>query len=81
MAKETLSSLLKESRRFDPPPELSAHANVTADVYAQAARDCSRGCGVAGAATPQPRDYAGGMPPGIMILYGACLAGDDGRGR
>ncbi|MGA2824911.1 MAG: acetate--CoA ligase [Streptosporangiaceae bacterium] len=39
MTKETLSNLLQESRRFDPPPELAAHANVTADVYAEAARD------------------------------------------
>ena len=39
MTKETLSNLLQESRRFDPPPELAAHANVTADAYAEAARD------------------------------------------
>jgi acetyl-CoA synthetase len=39
LTKETLSNLLQESRRFDPPPELAAHANVTADVYAEAARD------------------------------------------
>ena len=26
-------------------------------------------------------DYARGMPPGIMILYGACLTGHDSRGR
>ena len=39
MTKETLSNLLQESRRFDPPPELAAHANVTAGVYAEAARD------------------------------------------
>ena len=39
MTKETLSNLLQESRRFDPPPELAAHANVTGDVYAEAARD------------------------------------------
>jgi acetyl-CoA synthetase len=39
LTKETLSNLLQESRRFDPPPELAAHANVSADVYAEAARD------------------------------------------
>jgi acetyl-CoA synthetase len=39
LTKETLSNLLQESRRFDPPPEFAAHANVTADVYAEAARD------------------------------------------
>src|SRR6202020_2687267 len=30
LTKETLSNLLQENRRFDPPPELAAHANVTA---------------------------------------------------
>ena len=39
MTKETLSNLLKENRRFDPPPELAAHANVTADAYAEASAD------------------------------------------
>ena len=39
MTKETLSNLLQESRRFDPPPELAAHANVTADAYSEAAAD------------------------------------------
>ena len=39
MTKETLSNLLQESRRFDPPPELAAHANVSADAYTEAARD------------------------------------------
>ena len=39
MTKETLSNLLRESRRFDPPPELAAHANVTADAYKEAAAD------------------------------------------
>jgi len=39
LTRETLSNLLQESRRFDPPPELAAHANVTADVYAEAAAD------------------------------------------
>ena len=38
MTKETLfPSLLQESRRFDPPPELPAHANVTAGAYKEAA--------------------------------------------
>jgi acetyl-CoA synthetase len=39
LTKETLSNLLQETRRFDPPPELAAHANVTADVYSEAAAD------------------------------------------
>ena len=39
MTKETLSNLLQESRRFHPPPELAAHANVTADAYSAAAAD------------------------------------------
>ena len=39
MTKETLSNLLQENRRFDPPPELAAHANVTADAYAEADAD------------------------------------------
>ena len=39
MTKETLSNLLQESRRFDPPAELAAHANVTADAYTEAATD------------------------------------------
>jgi acetyl-CoA synthetase len=39
LTKETLSNLLQESRRFDPPPELAAHANVTADAYSEAAAD------------------------------------------
>jgi acetyl-CoA synthetase len=39
LTKETLSNLLQESRRFDPPAELAAHANVTADAYTEAATD------------------------------------------
>ena len=39
MTKETLSNLLQENRRFDPPPELAAHANVTADAYSEASAD------------------------------------------
>ena len=39
MTKETLSNLLQENRRFDPPPELAAHANVTADAYSEATED------------------------------------------
>ncbi|MGC5167883.1 acetate--CoA ligase [Luteimicrobium sp. DT211] len=39
MTDETLSNLLHENRRFAPPPELAAHANVTADAYARAAAD------------------------------------------
>ncbi|MEW9527616.1 acetate--CoA ligase [Microbispora sp. NPDC049125] len=36
---ETLSNLLSEKRRFDPPADLAAAANVTADAYEEAARD------------------------------------------
>jgi acetyl-CoA synthetase len=39
LTKETLSNLLQENRRFDPPPELAAHANVTADAYSEANAD------------------------------------------
>jgi len=39
LTKETLSNLLHESRRFEPPPELAASANVTAAAYAEAAAD------------------------------------------
>ncbi len=37
--RDSLSSLLQESRRFDPPPELPAHANVTAGAHKEAAAD------------------------------------------
>jgi acetyl-CoA synthetase len=36
---ETLENLLRENRRFPPPAELAAHANVTADAYEQAQAD------------------------------------------
>src|SRR5690348_1420198 len=36
---ETLENLLKEHRRFEPPAELAAAANVQADAYEQAAAD------------------------------------------
>jgi acetyl-CoA synthetase len=36
---ESLSALSSETRRFDPPPELAEHANVTAEVYEHAAKD------------------------------------------
>ncbi|WP_440067830.1 acetate--CoA ligase [Streptosporangium sp. OZ121] len=36
---ETLSNLLHETRRFAPPAELAAAANVTADAYVEAERD------------------------------------------
>ncbi|MFH8586093.1 acetate--CoA ligase [Streptomyces celluloflavus] len=35
----SLSNLLKEERRFDPPADLAANANVTAAAYEQAAED------------------------------------------
>ncbi|GAA2998713.1 acetate--CoA ligase [Streptosporangium longisporum] len=36
---ETLSNLLRETRRFTPPADLAASANVTDDAYAEADRD------------------------------------------
>ncbi|HEX8001842.1 MAG TPA: acetate--CoA ligase [Mycobacteriales bacterium] len=39
MTDVTLSNLLTETRRFDPPPGLAAAANVTADAYERAAAD------------------------------------------
>ncbi|HEV7936229.1 MAG TPA: acetate--CoA ligase, partial [Actinomadura sp.] len=39
MSEETLSNLLQEARRFAPPPELAAEANVTQDAYGEAEAD------------------------------------------
>ncbi|WP_244931054.1 acetate--CoA ligase [Nocardioides sp. W7] len=39
MSDETLSNLLKEDRRFEPPAELAANANLTAEAYERAAAD------------------------------------------
>ncbi|MFE0376629.1 acetate--CoA ligase [Streptomyces inhibens] len=39
MSNESLANLLKEERRFPPPADLAAHANVTAAAYKQAAGD------------------------------------------
>ncbi|MBB2891522.1 acetate--CoA ligase [Flexivirga oryzae] len=39
MAESTLSNLLRETRRFDPPADLAASANLTADAYAEAEAD------------------------------------------
>jgi len=36
---ETLSNLLKEDRRFEPPEELAANANLKEEAYARAAAD------------------------------------------
>jgi acetyl-CoA synthetase len=38
-SQETLSNLLQEKRRFAPPADLAASANVTADAYDEAAAD------------------------------------------
>jgi len=38
-AQETLSNLLHEERRYEPPAELAAAANVTAEAYARAEAD------------------------------------------
>jgi acetyl-CoA synthetase len=37
--RQELSALVTESRRFDPPAELAAEANVTAEAYDEAALD------------------------------------------
>ncbi len=39
MSEETLSNLLKEDRRFEPPADLAASANVTEEAYARADED------------------------------------------
>jgi len=39
VSNESLANLLKEERRFEPPADLAAHANVTAAAYEQAAAD------------------------------------------
>ncbi|MEV0276697.1 acetate--CoA ligase [Streptomyces sp. NPDC050610] len=39
MSKESLANLMKEERRFAPPAELAAAANVTAEAYEQAKAD------------------------------------------
>ncbi|GAU67806.1 acetoacetyl-CoA synthetase [Streptomyces sp. NBRC 110611] len=39
MSNESLANLLKEERRFAPPSDLAARANVTAAAYEQAAAD------------------------------------------
>ncbi len=39
MSQETLSNLMHENRRFDPPADLAAHANVTDAAYAKADED------------------------------------------
>ena len=39
MTDETLSNLLQENRRFEPPADLAADANVTEEVYERAAAD------------------------------------------
>jgi len=39
VSQETLSNLLQENRRFAPPAELAASANVTAQAYQEAERD------------------------------------------
>ncbi len=39
MSDETLSNLMREERRFEPPADLAAEANVTADAYERASAD------------------------------------------
>ncbi|MEE1930266.1 acetate--CoA ligase [Streptomyces sp. TRM 70351] len=39
MSNESLANLAKEERRFEPPAELAAHANVTAEAYERARAD------------------------------------------
>ncbi|MBC9734209.1 acetate--CoA ligase [Nocardioides marmotae] len=39
MSEQTLSNLLKEDRRFEPPTDLAADANLKEEAYARAAED------------------------------------------
>jgi acetyl-CoA synthetase len=39
VSEETLSNLLKEDRRFEPPAEIAEHANLEAEAYDRAASD------------------------------------------
>ncbi len=39
MSDDTLSNLLAEDRRFEPPADLAANANLTEEAYARAAED------------------------------------------
>jgi len=39
VSEETLSNLLHEDRRFEPPADLAANANVGAEAYDEAERD------------------------------------------
>jgi acetyl-CoA synthetase len=39
VSEQGLSNLMHEERRFEPPEELAAHANVTAEAYAEADAD------------------------------------------
>ena len=39
MTEETLSNLLKEDRRFEPPAEIAEHANLKEEAYERAAQD------------------------------------------
>ncbi|GAA1799215.1 acetate--CoA ligase [Nocardioides hankookensis] len=39
MSDETLSNLLKEDRRFEPPAEIAEHANLKEEAYERAASD------------------------------------------
>ncbi|VXC27101.1 acetate--CoA ligase [Nocardioides sp. AX2bis] len=39
MSEQTLSNLLKEDRRFEPPADLAEHANLTAEAYERADAD------------------------------------------
>ncbi|MDT3395157.1 acetate--CoA ligase [Streptomyces sp. B1866] len=39
MSNQSLANLLREERRFAPPADLAAHANVTAEAYEQAKTD------------------------------------------
>ena len=50
MSEATLSNLLHENRRFEPPAELAANANVKADAYDEADARPARVLGEAGRA-------------------------------
>ena len=39
MSDQALSNLMREERRFEPPADLAANANVKADAYEEADAD------------------------------------------
>ena len=75
---ETLSNLLHEDRRFEPPADLAADANVKADAYAEAERRPARLLGegrrAADAGTRSgTRSWTGTTPPFAKWFVGGKL--------